>query len=706
MRLRAALDETPTPVLRRIAASHGLPEDEAATRAELVDRLVERLADRTYLAELIAGLAEDEREALLAARASGGEMRGLLIDRDQPGAATALTERGLLFRTFAAAGPRRGEIFALPDELLDVLPEPPAHAPPRTQAEPPEERRATDPAFSLFALASSLARHGSHLGHEVVEWSAEPGGFEFPARWNFLRHLALASGLLDEHGAAPALRRALNDRAALADRLRRAYLRDRAISELANSGIGVEHAELLAEPTLVRAAVVDAVEHLPEGAWLTIDDVSSWLERTRPDFLREQLDARALVLLESRPWSDVERPLLRYTLLGPLYWLGIVAASADGQLIARRSVHRAAAPEACTWHTSTEPPAPAHAEHGALLDADLPAPAHDDRPAPARAELPAPASAEHGTLLDADRPATARAELPAPAQPELPAPASSEPAAPARPELLVPARAELGTLLDAERYLVLEERGRISRYRLVQQHVAAALGSGGSIDECRKLLVRLTRGPLPAAIEDALRAWRERFGALVLRPAVVLEARSAGELDVALAEESVAPFIQRRPGPTTAEVAAADALALAAALRSSGHLPRVDAALRLVADPRHGYSGLVDEHVLEFLLVSLLAFQHARPERLAELEGALSLLRRLEGQFPAERLAELRHAARRLAGELHTAPPKAPPKAPRKASRTASPKASRTASPKPTPQHSAAAAAAQRPSRPSRRPPT
>jgi hypothetical protein len=106
---------------------------------------------------------------------------------------------------------------------------------------------------------------------------------------------------------------------------------------------------------------------------------------------------------------------------------------------------------------------------------------------------------------------------------------------------------------------------------------------------------------------------------------------------------------------TVAEVSAADALELAAALRASGHLPRVDAALRLAAEPRRAYAGLVDEQVLEFLLVSLLAFQTARPERLGELEGALGLLERLERQFPPERLRELRAAASRLAGELGSA---------------------------------------------------
>ena len=68
--------------------------------------------------------------------------------------------------------------------------------------------------------------------------------------------------------------------------------------------------------------------------------------------------------------------------------------------------------------------------------------------------------------------------------------------------------------------------------------------------------------------------------------------------------------------------------------------------------------------MLEFLLVSLLAFSEARPERLAELEGALGLLERLERQFAPPRLDELHADARRLAGDLLATPPSAgPPRA-------------------------------------------
>src|SRR5712691_1556170 len=131
MRLAEALEQTAVGALRRIASAHGLLHDDSTTRAELIERLAERLGDPTYLAEQLRGLSPDEQSVLNDARAADGELRGLLVDRDHPGAAEALAERGLLFRLFNAAGPLRGEVFSAPDELLVLLPEPPTvEAPP------------------------------------------------------------------------------------------------------------------------------------------------------------------------------------------------------------------------------------------------------------------------------------------------------------------------------------------------------------------------------------------------------------------------------------------------------------------------------------------------------------------------------------------------------------------------------------------------
>src|SRR3984893_6359552 len=139
-----------------MASVHGLVHDDAATRGELIERLAELLLDPPYLHEQLDQLSDDEQATLMAARASGGELRGLLIERDHPGAGEALLERGLLFRIFAAAGPLRGEVFEAPQEILARLPAPPAVDAPPADASPPADRRASDPAFSLFALVSAL----------------------------------------------------------------------------------------------------------------------------------------------------------------------------------------------------------------------------------------------------------------------------------------------------------------------------------------------------------------------------------------------------------------------------------------------------------------------------------------------------------------------------------------------------------------------
>src|SRR5260370_21459876 len=111
MLLREGLALSSTAALRRMASTHGLIHDDATTRGELIERLAERfLGDPTFLADQLERLPEDERATLQAARVSGGELRGLLVERDHPGAGDALVERGLLFRIFAAAGPLPGEV--------------------------------------------------------------------------------------------------------------------------------------------------------------------------------------------------------------------------------------------------------------------------------------------------------------------------------------------------------------------------------------------------------------------------------------------------------------------------------------------------------------------------------------------------------------------------------------------------------------------
>lgn len=620
MHLRALLDQTATGSLRRIAEAHGLALDEAATRPELVERVAGRLLDGDYVADRLRRLSAEQRQALAAARAAGGELRGLLLARslgsDDAEAARVLVEQGLLFRAFAATGPHRGEIFTLPDELfplvgeaegaralvgLEAIPEATPPASPR--------RRATDPLFSLFALASFLQRDqpasrraasdagalSARFRREVEGWSVEPGGWDWQERWSFLRHLSAATGLLrgrrgPDGEPARIQARAFVDRAALVRRLWTAYLQTREWSEVARAGI--PHGEELGQqvdPPSARAALLGALRNLPPGRWVRCEEVVTAMERITPGFLREQLDARSAALINPASgvplfregsWREVEGVYLRFLLLGPLYWLGVIGTDEEGNLVrvtaAGAALLRDApleerATESCVWQS-------------------------DDR-------------------------------------------------------LAAPARADLASLLRAERFLRLVRRGPVSVYALDAERVAATLQAGGSAAAIRSLLVSLTASDPPEAIQERLRHWESAAGALHLRPAVLLEGTSRDLLDTVLALEGVRGGVRRRIGETVAEVAGSRAVELAEAMQRAGHLPRVDASLRLMAG-RRAYPGLVDEQVLEFLLLSLLAFRRARPEALARLEGALNLLDQLEALFPADRLQALRLAAANLSAEL------------------------------------------------------
>ncbi len=632
MKLREALDQTATVALRRMAAVHGLPVDETATRSELGESLAQRLSDPRYLRTRVETLSDEQRRALAAARAGGGELRGFLLARilgsADSGASQPLLEQGFLFRTFAPLGPHRGEVFAVPDEVLDllepeVLPEGAGDAGLPAAAEAPKrpDRRASDPVFSLFALASFLQRHVAEredfdagaqavaFGEEVKLWAQEPGGWPWQERWAFFRHLALATSLLGRRPdgtTAPnrSLFDLLSDRPRLVERLWRAYTRDRDWSELLRCG--APQADELAgqvDAPAARDAVVRAVARLPVGVWHPLDDVVAWLGRSIPSFLREQLDSRSAALLDpdtgrlllgEGSWERVEGRLIRYLLLGPLYWLGAIGTDASGRLVTLTPTG--------AWLLGRAEEPPSRPVEGCTWEGEL--------------------------------------------------------------KLLASARTDLGALLHLERYVHPTSRGQPSRYTLDRNQIGAALATGGSVRECRELLAALTRGPLPEAVAKQLAEWESRFGAIVLRPTVVMEARTPADLDAAEAIDEVKPFVRRKLAPSVAEIPASHALDVARSLRAAGHLPQVDAALRLMSG-RKAYAALVDERVLEFLLVSLLAFQRARPEQLGQLEGALDLLDRLEGLFPPEKLEEIRLAATRLAGEIRVGPPPAARRRPR-----------------------------------------
>ena len=438
------------------------------------------------------------------------------MDRDRQGAALGLVERGLLFRHVDAAGPRRGEIFTIPDEILAVLPAPPAIEPPPAHEPPPPtaERRSTDPAFSLFALVSGLDSRWRHAGARGLSLVGRA------RRLRLVRALDVpaASGRggagsyaadATPSGAPPRARRSVGP---CRSTLGRAYLRDRAWSRARHR----RHRPSVS--TMPTASPIPPSSEPPCSTRSTpcpkTPGSPAMLSPTGSSALRRISCAssstpRGLVLVESRSWANWGPGCSTTSCSARSTGWAEIATSADARLIARRARAPRAAhnPEPCTWSDSNElhaavAHAPGHLASGRTLPGPRRARAHLALSIGAAARRgPRSAAAARSTGPGASWHASLSARCPCPSTSGL------------RRGTRATARSPCG-------------------------------------QPCWSRRARKT-------------SWTPRWP------------KTACNL-----------YIQRRLGPLAAEVAAADALELATALRTSGHLPRVDAALRLVAESR------------------------------------------------------------------------------------------------------------------------
>ena len=631
MNLRTCLDQCSFGLLRQIAAVHEVALSEPPARAEVVHALLERLLAPGYLQQFFEKRPPEEQRALALVAHDGGQSRGFVLERrlrqhtgdeaDDEGVQAilgTLVQAGLLFRTFQAIGPDRGEIFALPDELLALVPARPAvpTMPPASVDSPNETRRCSS-SFNLFAMASFVRRWRQRearlpqgegqliaLSRETAELAIELPGRSSRERWTLLAHLGLQLGLFArEQGGLHATEHLsgwLGLGEAAERRLWAAYVGSEHWNDLERAGSGGgRFVGRTAEPVAARAQVLDLIRSLPSSDWLLLSEAERLVRERAPDFLREGFEVATsrLVDLQSGEvlggadsWERVEGQMVRYLLSGPLFWLGALEwgrGTADWDRVRLTPPGRA-------WLAGSEE---------VLRTPREPIELHDDR------------------------------------------------------RLVASERSDLGLLWQLEPYLALERRGPPSEYRLTRASFARGLEAGGSAADLSRLLERATGGDLMLPFRLALERWGARSGRLRLRPMVVLSAEDPDELSGLLERADVAGLVRERLGPAAAAVTPARAIELAEALERHGHLPEVDAALRLMAG-RRAYSTLVDQHTLETLLFCLRLIGTFKPSLIRELPNAEALTRRLEqalGPIAAPRISRrARAAARRLREQLRT----------------------------------------------------
>jgi len=349
-------------------------------RRKAVAALTARMLAPQELEQAWATLTPPEKEAIAALQAAGGRMAwptftrrwGCIramgpgrLARERPwetpvSPAEGLWYRGLLFRAVVEGPAGLYEAALLPDDLQARLP--PAHAAPQPRPEPTKAppiilsagRHLLDDGCTLLAyLQNHRVRPGPKGKWPATDESRlarrlrDPN----PERLAFLRHLADRLGWLrvdragrlrpDPDLAAAWLQAPPDEQQAV---LARAWLDDPTWNDLYHvptlrpDDTGSWHND----PLIARQAVLRHLAACRPREWYDLTGFVTVIKEADPDFQRPDGDYSTWYIRDAatgahlsgfESWNRVEGALIRYMLVGPLAWLGLVdlgAERADG----------------------------------------------------------------------------------------------------------------------------------------------------------------------------------------------------------------------------------------------------------------------------------------------------------------------------------------------------------------------------------------
>lgn len=626
MKLEEALQDCTLALLRKIAANHGVAVEEEVLRGELSQLLLQRLLEPAYLGDYLSTLTQDEIAVLDTVRGNGWMAKAFVLERlfpqragpkpptaqAEPSPSLSLLQKGLLFRTFAPIAAWRGEVYYVPEELRPtILPALPAAAP-RGQADlrtrgVPEVVVERNIPFDLFCLLSFLRRDArklqrgalsradlAKLEQEVDSPPVQMAASRWEERWRFLLHLCLAGGWVRREGAI--LKPARGAERLLAGtpdevrtRLLERYLRDRNWSDLAAAGrVRQPLGGRRIDEAAARRLLIHHLEEMAAEGWTDEKAFCEALRSTNPDFLREDYSSLSWAVVEVA--TDAE-------LYGTASWDAV-----EGDWI--RYVLRGPLQwlGVVRWGLSRA---------GEAVGFQF-RPAVDTR-------------GTSGPRVDAQ---------------ELPSGVIREDF-----ELSAPEDCDLGLLYRLEPYLELRRRGRVSSYRLTRESMLEGLEKGGSREEVRELLLRAVE-PMPANLLSQVDRWAADHGRFLLEAALLLTTATPEDAELLRGLPEVAACLVSRLGPRTFRVPPERIWELAQRLKKSGHLPRVDAGVKLEGARRAaGDVALLRESL--FALRVLRSLQEG-----LEMGNGAEALRRLEAALGPEEVEEISRRAQAAVKQL------------------------------------------------------
>jgi hypothetical protein len=564
--LYRCLDEYSAPFLQAIAAAWhiALPK---ADEHEMAFALAQAMLASQALPDLLPTLSAAAQQALAEIVAEAGIVPGhrlaarygsirrlgpARIEREQPwlqpaNAVEELYYRGLVYRTYGTISDYTGEVFLVPEGLLERVAPLLADAPHLevARSDAPAVIRADGRALTedLFAFlvrirqappAASWGRSASGaLAPDMLGLERRLLGEGTPERLTLLRRLLLRLRLIHENRGllfpAPQAREWLR----FPDihhtwSLYVAWVDDRRWDELGFlSSLNLEESRLSTDSDAPRArhALLEVLGQCQPDTWVSLDSLVQVLRHLRPDYLRPGGDYDTWQIRDASTgeqlaglshWDRIEGALARWIVTGPLRWLGIVDVGYDepqGEAVALRLTSQ-----------------------GHRLIA-----AREREPEPAEIAMP-------DTMATIDEDFMVRIVL-----------ASS-----------------LYERYQLERFAEWEGQDEtIARYNITVESLWKSHNAGVKIDQVLSFLKRISKDQVPPAVARSLQAWGGRFGRVLMHRALLLQTIDEETMHLLRTRPEIRSLLGQQLSPTLCLVDEDKVEELTAKLKEIGIWPHV-----------------------------------------------------------------------------------------------------------------------------------
>lgn len=564
------LDEYPPILLEAIAEAWdiSLPKGEPL---DVVRALGDGMLAPGAVEKALRGLSAEAREALAELKAQGGAVPAprltmrfgnlrrfgpARLARERPWGrpANALEElyyRGLVFRAYGEMGDYYGDMFLIPQQLLERLPPLAVQTPEWDQPLPsaPQGVRSAGRSLveDLFSLLVALRR-------APLEWpqpdevknpilpvldrltqTARLLGPRDPWRdallWRLMARLEIVRA--EGGGLQPSLKAREWLRLTDEERARGLYIawrEDPALDELTlGPTLRCEGGALPARAAAMRRNLATILARFPAGPWFGISGFLNALRRYRPDFMRPEGDsgwylrdvATGRYLDGPESWEQVEGVVAPFLLTTALHWLGIVDLGYE---------EGASAPVAFR------------------------------------------VTPEGHRLLAEERPE--KTAVP-PFRERRPAP--REPLATVDEEMTIAISQEdsLYERYQLERFAEWRAQDGRALYRITEDSIWRSQEAGIRIEQIVQFLRRITANRVPPPVLRTLEVWKGRFGRASLSRMIVLQTVDAQTMAQIRADAQAAALLGVPLGPTACQVPEERVEALIARLKALEIWPRV-----------------------------------------------------------------------------------------------------------------------------------